>query len=271
MSNPYVITIHCDGAMDYDSRQTGGNGFVIDFPDSMEVDPIMGSFRNDNQGIQRLEMISIIEAMKKLLRFAKQNPGLLRKVSGVCIFTDRFRVTDGGLTNPYRIQGYRKNKWKNHEGKPIKDREILDELDKLRTKLSKEVGGRVEIKYKREKNNRVADKLSKLGKKYADSRRIIRKNKNVSPKKFDGEEVVYSLISVGDVFCIHVYAWERVQNQIELSVEIIEGRHLGKKLRVYVDLIEKSQIHRRHFYRITVSEVFKYYIRATGFEEIKGV
>lgn len=271
MENPYSITIHCDGAMDYDSNQTGGNGFVIDFPECFEMSSIFRSIRNDGQGIHRLEMISIIESMKELIRIGKNNPGLLRKASGVSIYTDRIRVTDNELTNPYKIQGYRKNNWKNHEDKPIKDKDLLDDIDKTRKKLTQDVGGRVEIIYKREKGNKIADKLSKVGKKIAPlSRSIIRKkNRQVSSRKFDGSGVNYSSIEVDSILAIRVYAWELVQNEYELSAEILDGVNIGKVVKIYVNSEAKKDIHRQHCYKIEVNKVYSHHIKAGSWEEFK--
>lgn len=44
MDNPYAIYVNCDGAMDYDSANSGGIGFVIRFPDFVGLDPISASY-----------------------------------------------------------------------------------------------------------------------------------------------------------------------------------------------------------------------------------
>ena len=271
MENPYAIYIHCDGAMDYNTKQTGGNGFVINFPDSFNCDPILKSIRNDGQGIHRLEMISIIEAMKELLAFGKGNDGILKKASGVCIYTDRFRVTDEELTNPYRIQEYRRNGWNTHENKPIKDKDLLDKIDKTRKKLCQEVGGRVEIKYKREKNNKIADKLSKVGKNTnTEGRKLFQKKmRNVIRRKLSGSEISYSMLQPGNVLKLRVYAWEVVQNQCEISAEIITGENKSKKIKIYVSLKEKQNLHRDHHYTVKVGHVYKHHIQISSSKEIR--
>lgn len=43
--NPYAIYINCDGAMDYDSKNTGGVGYVITFPDFIELETISYHYR----------------------------------------------------------------------------------------------------------------------------------------------------------------------------------------------------------------------------------
>jgi ribonuclease HI len=269
--NPYAIIIHCDGAMDYDARQTGGNGFIIEFPDSFALEPISESLRNDEQGIHRLEMISILMAMEELLSFGKKNSEVLRRAAGVSIYTDRVSVTDGELLNPWKIQGYRSNRWKTHEGKPVKDKDLLDKIDKTRKKLLKEVGGAVEIKYKRRAKNKIADKLSKAGKKSGTiSKRIIaKKNKNVARRKFSGSEIDYSLIQEGETLVVRVYAWEPVQGEFEVSVEIADGKHKGETMKIYVSSTSKMDIHRHHYYEIKIKSVYTHHVHIKSFMKLK--
>ncbi len=163
--------------MDYDPRQTGGNGFIIEFPDSMNLPPITRALRRDNQGIHRLETISILESIEELLQFGKKHPEALRKGTGVTIYTDRIRVTDDELINPYRVRDYRKRRWYTHEGKPVKDSDLLDRIDKGRKKLARDIRSRVEIPYSPEKKTRSADTLSKLGKRIGTRSTKVIKNK----------------------------------------------------------------------------------------------
>ncbi|MFC1802261.1 RNase H family protein [Patescibacteria group bacterium] len=262
MNNPNAIQIHCDGAMDYDSRQTGGNGFIIEFPDSFKIDPIVGSIRNDNQGIHRLELISLVEAMESLLIFARQNSTLIRDAGGVEIYTDRFSATDELLTNPYKIKSWRKNGWKNHEEKEIKDRDILDKIDKTRIKLSKAVGGYVEISHKRRKENKTADKLSKKGKKS-----LNRGVKIFEPKKrrfikrlYEGSEVNYSAVNSGLEFEVRVYAWEPVGKRFEVCFEVCSGDFEGCIIKAYISEDFKLKLHRGHFYLIRIDSVFNHHV-----------
>lgn len=263
MANPRAIQVHCDGAMNLDTAQTGGNGFIIEFPESIELEPISKALRNDGQGIHRLEMISVIEAMEELLRLDKANPGLLRKAAAVEIYTDRLRITDGELGSPWRIREYRKNKWKTHEGKPVKDSDLWNSLDKTRTKLTAAVGGRVEVRFERENKNRVADKLSREGRRGVTKSRKIRlkKNRNVTKRLTEGSEIKYPLLSPGDVFPVRVYAWEPVGEQYEICSEILDGEFAGKILKMYVSQEEKRLIHRTYSYDLSVKEIFAHHCR----------
>lgn len=269
MSNPYAIQVHCDGAMSYDKHQTGGNGFHIEFPESIDKEPISRSIRNDHQGIHRLEMISILEAIEELLLIDKKEPGVLRKAGSVEIFTDRHSVTDETNLNPYKVQGWRRNKWKSHEGADIKNSKLIDGLDKARMKLAKAVSGRVSISYKKEKSNKVADKLSKIGKTVSNrGRKIIeKKRRNVIKRLFDGVEIKYSDISPETRITARVYAWELISNDVEVCFEIISREYRGMIIKARVSQEQKLKLHRGHIYHLKIAEVFRHHITIKSFKE----
>lgn len=273
MTNPRAIKIHCDGAMDYDRKQTGGNGFIIEFPDFFELEPITGSIRNDKQGIHRLEMISLIEAMEELLFFGKKNPMLLQKAEAVELFTDRMRVTDDYLTNPYSIRAWRRAGWKNHEGKAIKDADLLDKIDKTRVKVGQAVRGGVSISWIPERRNRAADKLSKTGKlTETRGRKLIEKKRRyITRRLFDGPIIKYPQLTPNDTLEARLYAWELVGKQYEVCFEIYSGKFREQIVKVYVDEKQKAVIHRGHYYKIIINEIFRYHITASSFREIELV
>lgn len=264
-----AIVIYTDGAMDRDTNQTGGTGFVIKFPDFVDVPDIEEFFRRDGQGIQRLEMIAILEALESLNKWLKKNSKLVKSISSVIVNTDRHSLTE--LLNPWKISGWRKNGWKNHEGKPIKDKDLLEKIDKSRAKLSRKIYGRIEINYLRRKYNKEADKLSKKGKKGTYKNRIIltEKSPKVAKRKFSGDEVQYGNLNVGESLEVRVYMKDSVQKEFEVTGEISDGEHFGKKIKFYVSFIEELDLHRHHYYRVTIKEVHKHHIRVmSDFEEI---
>lgn len=265
-----AIAVYTDGAMDRDTKQTGGTGYVIKFPDFVDIPDIEESFRRDGQGIHRLEMIAILEALESLNKWVKKNGELIKNVSGVVIHTDRHSLTE--LLNPWKISGWRRKGWKNHEGKPIKDKDLLDIIDKNRAKLSKMIYGRVEIIYLRRKLNKEADKLSKAGKKGSGKNKIIlsKKAQKISKRLFDGEEIKYSDLNVGEYLDVRVYMKDPVQKEFEVIGEVFEGKYFGKKVRIYVSFIDELDIHRQHYYRFAIKEVYRHHIRVmSDFEEIE--
>jgi len=257
--------------MDYDPQQTGGNGFIIDFPDQFEVESISHSIRNDAQGIHRLEMISLVEAMEEAMMFLSQNEVVARQCAGVEMYTDRFSVTDGELISPYRIREWRKAGWKNYEGKPIKNSDLLDKIDKTRLKLSRVVGGSVTVTFKRRKQNKIADKLAKAGKKTSTRGvKLIEKNKRrITRRIYDGDEVDYSKVSGGSVLEVRVYAWEPVGEEFEICFEICSGDFEGKVIKTSVNSETKLHLKRSHTYLIEADSIFKHHIGINLLEEIE--
>ncbi len=270
MDNPYAIHIRCDGAMDYDSKQTGGVGFVIEFPDSTNLPSVEVDIRIDGEGIHRLELNAVVEGMKELLKFQKENNSLLKEVSGVVIHSDRASITDAGLTNPYRIQAYRKAGWRTHEDKPVKQKELLDAIDKGRKKLSSVIPGRIEIIYTRRKQNKVADKLAKKGKRGLKSSKSIlkRRKPKIASRLLGGEEIKYNLLSVGEILDVHTFYKDPVQEEYELRVEVLDGDHTGKTLKIYISKEEEISFHRKHVYRIEITEVKTHHARIEILEEV---
>lgn len=271
MHNPNAINIYTDGAMDYDTKQTGGTGYVIEFPESYDIPDIQDSFRRDQQGIHRLEMIAILEGMEALIKWIKYNNESYQISSRVIIHTDRIKLTDKELLNAWKISLWRKNNWKNHEGKPIKDKDLLDQIDKTRKKLSDKIKGRVEIIYIRRKYNKQADNLSKQGKKGVIKSRIIisEKHSKVSKRFFDGEEINYNELNVGDELEIRVYKKDSVQKDYEVSAEISDGKYYGKKIKIYVSIIDESKLHRHHYYKIIIKDVYTHHLFIeSDFEEV---
>jgi len=93
--NPHAIYINCDGAMDYDSKNTGGVGYVITFPEFIELDAISESVgRYIGANIERLELQAIIQSMEEVLRLSKVHYSELRKATHIIITTDRFALQD---------------------------------------------------------------------------------------------------------------------------------------------------------------------------------
>ena len=120
MINPYAVYVNCDGAMDYDSENAGGVGFQISFPDSIPLDPIpisIGKYIGAN--IERLELEALIQAMKKTINVFEKHHALLKNIKQIIFVTDRYGLREEDKTSAYNIKEWRRNKWKNFEGKSL--------------------------------------------------------------------------------------------------------------------------------------------------------
>ena len=205
--NPYALYIKCDGSMDYDSKNTGGVGFEIIFPESVDLESIREYHgRYEGSNIERLELEALIFGIEYLLNLYEIEYEKLSIINTIIFVTDRFRLNDKEGTNPYRIQEWRKNKWCNHEGKEIKNYDLLDKLDKKRKKLSVIARSKVYIEYKPRKQNKVADKLAKAGKQICiPDDGIAIKGLKVGKRKFNRYEVKYKSLKIKEEIHIHIF------------------------------------------------------------------
>ena len=260
--NPYAIYINCDGAMDYDSKATGGVGYVITFPDFIELETISESEgRYVGANIERLELEAIIQSMDEILKLSKIHNKELRKATHVIIITDRFALQDQERTNPFRIRDWRKNDWHNHEGKPIKNSDLLDKLDKNRKKINDSLYCRVSIEYQRRKRNKTADKLAKTAKELAISKNDIAiKGAKPARRLFKGVSINYNQLKGNQDLVIHIYRKEPVREQWEIFAEVCKGDFLGNKLKIYTDDLLAAKLQRQHIYKVKIRQVFKFHI-----------
>lgn len=260
--NPYAIYVFCDGAMNYDSRNTGGVGYEIVFPDSVDLENIresLGRFERGN--IERIELEGLIQGMEAILDLYARERQNITGVNTITFITDRFRLNDNEGTNPYRIKEWRKNKWCNHEGKAIKNHDLLDILDKKRKKISEVSFCRVTIEYRPRKQNKIADKLAKAGKNQPLAKEEIAiKGTKVGKRKHDGAEVLYKTLIEKDEIHINVFLKTPVGDQWEISTEILEGQLLGKKLKIYTDNKLAAKLQRGNEYKIKLKKIFSHHV-----------
>lgn len=262
MNNPYAVYVNCDGAMNYDSTNTGGIGFLITFPDTILIDTIpiaIGRYVGGNIEIYELE--SLIQAMKKTLEVFEVNHEKLKNVKQIIFITDRYGLREEDKTSACRIKEWRRNKWKNYEGKPIKNHKLLDELDKTRKKLCEKTFTRVSIEYRPRKQNKDADKLSKLAKTVGlVNESLAKKGHKVGTRKFRGDEIKYTKLKKNDSLHINVFRKDPVQDQWEIWVEICGKDNNGNKLKIYTDNLLASKLQRGNEYIVRIKKVFSHHI-----------
>lgn len=270
--NPHAIYVHCDGAMDYNSKSTGGVGYKIIFPDFVDLESIQESIgRYEGANIERLELEAIIQGMEEILRVFHCNKEKLRNANQIIFVTDRFALQDSDRTNPYKIKEWRNKGWHNHEGKPIKNSDLLEKLDKTRKKIRDLCYCRVEINFKPRKFNKAVDKLAKAGKTNPILKDTIAiKGTKTAKRLFDGNSIDYKLLTEKREYTIHIYRKEPVREQWEIFTEIINGEFLGRKMKIYTDDIIGAKLQRQHRYKIRLKNVFKYHATIyRTFTEIK--
>jgi ribonuclease HI len=249
--------------MDYDSVNTAGIGIVIEFPESVGLENIeipVGRYERTN--IERLELEGIIQGITKIIDIYKDKRELFQSVGQIILFTDRLALSDTNRTNADKIKNWRKNSWKSFENRPIKNNDLLDEVDKLRMKLSNLTHWRVNIRYKPSKYNRRADKIAKKGKAGPlQKREIQKKGLKIGKRKYSGPSVDYRILSVGDEIDIWVFMKDPVGEGWEISADICEGNNIENKISIITDNSVEQQIHRNHYYKVKIKEVLLHHIR----------
>lgn len=260
--DPRAIYVRCDAGMDYKPKNPGGVGVVIEFPDFVDLEPVQFEFgKYTGADIERLELEAIIRGMEEILRLYGMESDKLRSVKRIIIVTDRFGLSDEEKTSRYRISEWRKNKWKNHEEKSIKNSDLLDKVDKTRSKLRSQTYCNVEVNYEPRRYNKVANKLSKRGKiKSLPARSIELKGTKQGRRKFDGEEIKYSLLKPKEEYTIHIFKKDPLPDQWEIHAEFFEGDFIGKKIKIYTDDKLEKKLHRHHVYKVRIKSVFRYHI-----------
>lgn len=261
-TNPYAIYVNCDGAMNYDSKNSGGVGFVIRFPETVQLDEIpvsLGIYEGAN--IERLEMEALIQAMNTVMKTFEMHREILKNIQQIIFVTDRFGLSDRERTNPFTIKAWRKNKWRNHEGKPIKNHELLDKLDKTRKKLSEKTYTRVNIEYSPRRQNKAADKLAKAGKtKGLINESLATKGQKIGKRKYDGAEITYRNLSAKDELHVRIFRKDPVQDEWEVWAEICDEQNNGKKFKIYVDNKLATKLKRMNEFIIKIKTIFTHHI-----------
>jgi ribonuclease HI len=263
VKNPYAIYVNCDGAMDYDSKNHGGVGIVIQFPDDLQLDNIVYSIgKYAGVNIERIELEGLIQAMSKVIDLYNKMGYVLRNVKQIIFVTDRFGLSEDERTSVYKINQWRADKWKSFDGKPIKNHELLDKLDKTRRKLQHLSHARVSIEYRPRKQNKGADKLAKAAKKEGlINNSLAKKLEKIGRRKFEGAEIKYNILKPNHEIHVHVFRKDPVQEEWEVWCEICSGDNLGQKLKLYADDELAAKLQRGNEYLIRVKEVNRYFLR----------
>jgi len=271
VDNPHALYVNCDGAMDYSSKNPGGVGYVIRFPEALGLKDItesIGTYIGAN--IERLEIEALIQAISRIISLFENSSFELRNIKQIVFITDRFGLSDSERTNPYRIQQWRQKNWYNHEGKPIKNSLLLDKLDKLRKKLSVIAKARINIEYRPRKKNKIADKLAKAGKSGSPLiSTLVKKSEKIGKRIFDGGEMTYNSFRKKQEVLVNVFRKDPVRNEWEVWVEICEGDFFGRKFKIYADNQLAEKLQRGNQYIIKLKEIHRYH--TVAYKVIKKV
>ena len=254
------IKIFCDGSMKPTPGSPGGVGYVIKFPEELEILDESDFFAFEDSNIERLELQALIEGMKGLTKWIKKNQFSCSGISRLLFITDRFEFQDTMRTSAYRIKEWRRLKGRNHENKEIKNWDLLNMLDKTRTKLSNSARKQVRIEYRQRKLNKEADKLAKKGRMIAkSSRKIAIEGHKIGKREFNGPSVKYSNFHEKEILVIHIFRKRPITEQWEINAEICSEKKRGKTIKIITDHLLQEKLNRRNVFEVRIKRVFRYH------------
>jgi len=244
------------------TKSSGGIGYIIKFPDEFELDDISdieGTFEDAN--IERLEILALIKGMQGFIDWISRSHFNLSPISKIVLITDRFDLQDDERTSPFKIGEWRKHAGKNYEGKEILNWDLLNELDKTRTKLRKLTWKSVRIEYRRRKFNKEADKLSKKAREIGiPNKKIAIVGHKIGRRKFDGQEIDYKKIIPNSTVNIHVFRKRPIKEQWEINAEIISGNYIGRRIKIITDYKLQKKLMRGNMFTVKIKAVYTYHV-----------
>lgn len=248
--------------MEYRPGNPGTIGVDITFPDPLHLPAMRRMFGSYSYGnIERLELNALILGMQTFLEAYASNEPALRSVSRVIFVTDRLGLSDQNRTNAYRIRQWRHDKWRNFEGKPILNADLLEALDKARRKIATTTNWAVAIEFQPSKYNRQPHKLAKAAKGQPPAKSQVALKGLKIGKRLHGEsEVDYKMLRPRDQLSVRVYFKRPIQDQWAISAEITNGHLAEKKITIYAAAHVEQALHRQNHYQITIREVFTHHI-----------
>jgi ribonuclease HI len=256
-----AIYIHCDGSMMPDRQSSGGTGYLIKFPEELELEDISdfyGIYQDSN--IERLEIEGLIKGMQGLFDWLQNNHINITWISRIIVITDRYELQDERRTSPFKIKEWRSKGGKSFEGKEIKNWDLLNKLDKTRTKLAQLARKSVRIEYRKRKYNREADKLSKKGRiEGIPTREIAIEGHKIGRRKYDGGEIKYSYFKPKDTIRIHIFRKRPIKNQWEINAEIFSNKRKGEKLKIITDHLVQEKLQRGNIFDVRIKKVSNFY------------
>jgi ribonuclease HI len=257
-----AIYIYCDGSMMPDRQSSGGTGYVIKFPDEFELNDIFdyyGIYQDSN--IERIEIEGIIKGMQGLYDWLRENQRNISYISRIIVITDRYELQDERRTSPYKIKEWRSNGGKNFEGKEIKNWDLLNKLDKTRTKLNQFARKSVRIEFRQRKFNREADKLSKKGRvEGIPTREIAIEGHKIGRRIFAGSEIKYGYFNSKETIRVHIFRKRPIKEQWEINAEICSEKGKGEKLKIITDHLLQEKLQRGNIFDVRIKKVYNFHI-----------
>ncbi|MDO8571435.1 MAG: RNase H family protein [bacterium] len=250
MYDPHALKLYVDGSA-LKNPGKGGYSVVAEYPDSFDIavsEVKNGSYTETTNN--RMELRAVIEAMK----FARTDTQD-KRIRRVIIISDSLYVCD----NQNSAVWWKKNNWRNSEGRPMDNHDLWDEFLKLRPKIP----ANVEIVWEKGKTRAILKEVDKNAKNAASSQgrtdfgfrkpRIARtKVKGPTASMFNAH---------GQTELIRVFKYEyRDKTELEVTFDLYSPTtdKFDAKYFAYLDADVFDDLHRHSCYRAIFNENPKY-------------
>ncbi len=262
IDDPNSIKIYTDGSRNPDRE--GGFGLVIEYPSDQNLEneeiSVQGYKETTNQ---RMELGACVYALK----YIRNNQDKFRKMTGRVIIATN---SDYVCSNQYRVIYWRKDKWKNREGRPIENSDLWKEFLSVKSN----VGIRTEIVWVKGKSIPIVKRVDKLAKQSV--RSVIKrrdygykKGKIGKSKVKNGESpILFPANNQEEI--IHIYHYTIINNQKKIKFDLFSEKENNFVEKYIAYLIDNKgvDIHRHgHYYRVKFNNNSKYPI----IEEVEEV
>lgn len=227
-------------------NRVGGIGVYLQLPIESENEDIRNckGFNNPTTN-NRMELRAGIEGLK-LLREKRKEFG----------YKDMAWCTDSKYVskNVYNFSSWRKNNvWERSNGEPVSNKDLWKELEAVRSSL------RIYPTWIPEKENREADRLSKLG-----ARTPLYKDFGYNPGRVgtsmgNNKEAPTFYKKTESKLCIKIYEGdgEKAKNKCKIRFQIISNDKVSvEKYYAYTSLGIYNKLHRTYKYIISINDGF---------------
>jgi len=263
--DPYALKIYIDGSAYKNPGGEGGIAAIVEFPDDTNREPDLIFTKGFSETTnQRMELRACIEALK----WARENARLFG-CPRVVIITDSQYVVDNHRNALY----WKRNKWRNKDGRPIENPDLWGKLLAERPKI----GVRTDIEWGKGKSTEIGKLVDKAAKKSAKGFDKIRdrgfESGKISRTKLPGE-VATLYPACGQVETIRIYRKDLIYRSKRVEYKILfevlsekDGTYTSKNF-AYTSPENESQLHRGHAYRVEFNCTPKYPIILVVLDEV---
>lgn len=249
MNEPHALKLYIDGSAFRNPGHEGGFSVFAEYPDSFDI-PISevanGSYRETTNN--RMELRACIEAFK----FVRRKVECLN-IRHVVVVTD----SDYVYSNQQRANYWKKNGWKNLDGRPVDNSDLWNEFLSTRQK----VRATLEVRWEKGKTSQILNDVDKGAKKATTGLKKtdfgFRKGKVARTKIQGGGITMFS--ANGQKEIIRVFKYEnKIVSEWKVCFELYsesEGKFISKHF-AYIRSLDS--IHRHAFYKVRFNDNPRY-------------